>query len=169
MTKTINVRSNRNDLPESVVLDRKGRKVGSDDMGSAALIAKYAEHAGIRGNNLDVAAGLALAIEAAVSLSLNGKHREAAKKAASCNYVLKRNEHVGKLKVNCRDGRERKLSDVVGWFAGVHFRIADDIDAAVAKEAAAAEAAKVAAAALAETRSRNAALKEKVAKIVKAA
>jgi hypothetical protein len=127
----------RKPLPESVIIDRKGRKVGSDDMGSAALVAKWGEQAGLRGPLIAVANSVSQACEAAVSLALDGKHRDAGKKAASVQYVLKRNERVGGLKVTCRDGRQRRLADVVSWFAKVHFKIADDIESAQAKEAAA--------------------------------
>jgi hypothetical protein len=135
----------RKPLPESVILDRKGRKVGSDDIRTAAMIAKFGEEAGLRGPLVQVATNVAQACDAAVALALDGAHRDAAKKAASVQYVLKRNERVGKLKVTCRDGRQRKLSDVVGWYASVHFRIADDIDAARDREEAAAAERKAAA------------------------
>jgi len=142
-------------LPESVVLDRKGRKVGSDDLHNAALIAKWAEQSGLRGPALQAASGIAIALDAAIALSLQGLHRDAGKKAASCAYVLKRNEKVGTLKVQCRDGKTRKLGQVVEWYAGVHFRIADDIEAAQEKEAE-----------MAETRRRNAELKRQARKLI---
>lgn len=127
----------RKPLPESVIIDRKGRKVGSDDMNAAALVAKWGEQAGLRGPLIEVATSVSQACEAAVSLALDGQHRDAAKKAASVQYVLKRNERVGGLKVQCRDGRTRRLADVVSWFASVHFKIADDIESAQEREAAA--------------------------------
>jgi hypothetical protein len=143
MTTTNNTngrrKHNRNNMPQSEVLDRKARKVGSDDMQSAALVCKWAENAGLRGPNLAVAASIAKAFEAAVALSLDGQHRDAAKKAASAQYVLKRNEHVAKLKLQCRDGRERKIGQIAEWYASVHFRVADEIDAALEAEAKAAE------------------------------
>lgn len=124
----------RKQLPESVVIDRRGRKVGSDDALQAARIAEWSEQEGLRGPAKEVAAGIAVALRAAVALSLDGQHRDAGKKAASCTYVLKRNERVGKLKVQCRDGRTRKLAQVVEWYGNVHFHIADDIEAAQAAE-----------------------------------
>lgn len=145
----------RRPLPESVVIDRKGRKVGSDDLRAASLVAKWSEEAGLRGPMVQAASGIAIALEAAVDLSLKGEHRDAGKKAASCAYVLKRNDRVGKLKVQCRDGRTRKLAQVVEWYAGVHFRIADEIEAKQAEEAE-----------IAETRKRNAELKRAAAKAI---
>lgn len=133
----------RRQVPESIILDRKGRRVGSDDLNAAANIAKWAEQAGLRGPALQAAAGIAVALEAAVKLSLVGAHRDAGKKAASCAYVLNRNERVQKLKVQCRDGRTRKLGQIVEWYASVHFRIADEIEAAQVQEAQVAEARKI--------------------------
>jgi hypothetical protein len=124
---------------ESAILDRKARKVGSDDMGAAALVCKWAENAGLRGPNLAVAASIGKAFEAAVALSLDGQHREAGKKAASAQYVLKRNERVAALRIRCRDGRERKIGQIAEWYASVHFRVQDEIDAAKEVEAKAAE------------------------------
>lgn len=151
-------RKGRKNLPESVILDRKGRKVGSDDALQAARIAEWSEHEGLRGAQREVALGIAQALKAAVDLALDGQHRDAGKKAASCAYVLKRNERVGKLKVQCRDGRERKLAQVVEWYGNVHFKIADDIEAAQAREAE-----------MAETRKRNAELKRAAAEVIAAA
>jgi hypothetical protein len=148
----------RRPLPESVIIDRKGRKVGSDDIAAAALVAKWAEEAGLRGPQVQAAAGIAIALENAVELSLKGEHRDAGKKAASCAYVLKRNAKVGTLKVQCRDGRTRKLAQVVEWYASVHFRIADEIEAKQAEEAE-----------LRETRKRNAELKRQAAEVIKQA
>jgi hypothetical protein len=145
----------RRPLPESVVIDRKGRKVGSDDLHNAALVAKWSEEAGLRGPAIQAASGIAIALDAAIALSLQGLHRDAGKKAASCAYVLKRNEKVGTLKVQCRDGKTRKLSQVVEWYAGVHFRIADEIEAKREEEAE-----------MAETRRRNAELKRQARKVI---
>jgi hypothetical protein len=136
---TRNRKHNRNNMPQSAVLDRKARRVGSDDMGAAALVCKWAENAGLRGNNLGVAASIAKAFEAAVALSLDGQHRDAAKKAASAQYVLKRNDRVAALKVRCRDGWVRNVGQIAEWFASIHFRVADEIDAAKEAEAKAAE------------------------------
>lgn len=129
-------------VPQSVIIDRKGRRVGSDDMTAAANLCKWAEHSGLHGASLTAASGVAKGLEAAVQLSLEGEHRDAAKKALSVNYVLRRGpgERVGRLKVDCRDGRQRPLSRVVEWFAAIHFRIADEIEAARDAEAARAAA-----------------------------
>ena len=142
-------------VPESVIVDRKGRRVGMDDMQASASVAKWADQAGLRGPALLAASGIATALEAAVRLSLDGSHRDAGKKAASCAYVLKRNERVGGLKVRCRDGRERKLQQVVEWYATVHFKIADDIEAKQAAE----EIQRQERLELVQTRKRNAELK----------
>lgn len=149
---TVNVRTN---MPMSEVIRRKSRMIGSDDLQTAANICRWAEQGGLRGPALQVAESLATAFDSTLELSTRSQHREAAKKASSVLYVLKRNEKVANLLVDCRDGRKRKLKDVVSWFADRHFRIADDIEAALDAEAiAAAKAAELRA--VAEKASENA-------------
>lgn len=151
-------RRSRNRLSESVVLDRRGRKVGSDDMRAGARIAKWAELSGIRGQALEIAAGLALAMEGSVTLAEDGRHSDASKKAASCAYVLKHNNKIADLKVQCRDGKVRTLKEITEWYSGVHFRISEEI-----KEQKAAEETFKA------TKLRNALLKLETARAIKAA
>lgn len=124
-------------LKESVILDRKGRKIGSDDLMEAARLCKWAEHTGLRRNLVPVANAVGLGLEEAVNLSLRGQHREAAMKAKNVMFVLNKefNEAVANIKVDCRDSRVRKIVDITKWYAGVHFRIADDIEKAQAAEA----------------------------------
>jgi len=131
-------------LPLSVVIVRKNRKVYSDDIASAALILKYGSEAGLRGNEIEVASNLAKGVEAAGQLALEGKFLEAAKRAASCGYVFKHNPKVASLKIGCRDGNERKVQQVVGRFSETFFRIAEELRIALDTEAkeAAAKAAK---------------------------
>lgn len=151
-------RRSRGRVSESVVLDRRGRKVGSDDMRAAARIAKWAELSGIRGKALEIAAGLALAMEASVVLAEDGRHSDASKKAASCAYVLKHNDRIAELKVQCRDGKVRTLREITEWYSGVHFRISEEV-----KEQKAAEDEFKA------TKLRNALLKLETARAIKAA
>jgi hypothetical protein len=127
MNKRINTVNAKNNLPMSEVIRRKSRMIGSDDLGTAANLCKWAEQAGFRGPNLVVAESLAPAFEGILELSTRSKHWEAAKKTASVLYVLKRNERVANILVQCRDGRTRKLSEVVSWFMSTHFKIAQDI------------------------------------------
>ena len=135
-------RSNNSNLPMSEVIRRKSRMIGSDDLQTAANLCRWAEQAGFHGPQLQVAEGLAKAFDAVLELSTRSQHYEAAKKAKSIEYVLKRSERVAGMSVDCRDGRKRKLAQVVSWFADRHFRIAQDI--ADALDAEALEAARVA-------------------------
>lgn len=130
-----NASNTRRPLPMSEVLRRKSRMIGSDDLGTAANICKWAENEGIRGPMLQVAASLAKAFEATLILSAQNNHYEAAKKAKSTEYVLDHNPRLAKLNIPCRDGKRRTLDKVVGWFADRHFRIAQDIEEAEANEA----------------------------------
>jgi hypothetical protein len=141
----------KNNLPMSEVIRRKSRMIGSDDLQSAMNLCKWAEQAGFRGPNLVVAESLAPAFEGILELSTRSKHYEAAKKAKSVEYVLKRNDRVQGILVDCRDGRKRKLIQVVSWFADRQFRIAQDI-----MEAEESEAKVRATAAVADAASKNA-------------
>lgn len=129
----------RRNIPESEVIRRKSRMIGSDDLNTAANVCRWAEQAGFKGTDLTVAEGLAKAFEAILALSQTSQHYEAAKKAKSVEYVLKRNDKVSKMTIDCRDGRKRKLAQVVSWFADRHFRIANDIAEAQETEARMAE------------------------------
>ncbi len=134
-TAANNTNATHNNIPMSEVIRRKSRMIGTDDLQTAANICRWAEQGGLRGPALQVAESLATAFDSTLHLSTRSQHREAAKKASSILYVLKRNEKVQNLTVDCRDGRKRKLKDVVAWFADRHFRIADDIEAALDAEA----------------------------------
>lgn len=141
-TKDMNIKASkgrrrRRQLKESVILDRKGRKVGSDDMIEAARICKWAEHSGLRSNLVPVANGVGMGLEVAVQHSLRGEHRAAGMAAKNVLYVLNKevNEQIANIKVDCRDSKIRMVKVIAKWFAGVHFRIADDIENALANEA----------------------------------
>jgi len=129
----------RRNLPESEVIRRKSRMIGSDDLQTAANVGRWAEQAGLKRPTLAAAEGLAKAFDSILALSQSSQHYEAAKKAKSVEYVLKRNERVAGLLIDCRDGRKRKLAQVVSWFADRHFRIANDIAEAEEHEARMAE------------------------------
>src|SRR5690606_1241976 len=124
-------------LPKSAIIDRKGRKIGSDDMMEGARLCKWAEHSGLRSNLVPVANMVGIGLETAVQLALKGQHREAGKKVQNVLYVLNKetNEAVANIKVDCRDSRIRQVKVIAKWFAGVHLRIADEIDTALAEEA----------------------------------
>lgn len=126
---------NPRNLPMSEVIRRKSRMIGTDDLQTAANICRWAENEGLRGPALQAAEALAKAFDSILVLSQTSQHFEAAKKAKSVEYVLKRNERIQNLSVDCRDGKKRKLAQVVSWFADRHFRIAQDIAEAQEAEA----------------------------------
>ncbi len=160
--RTNNVNNRTSNIPMSEVIRRKSRMIGSDDLQTAANLCRWAEQAGFRGPVLQAAEGLAKAFDSILELSTRSQHYEAAKKAKSVEYVLKRNERVAGILVDCRDGRKRKLKDVVSWFADRHFRIAQDIMEAEENEAViAAKAAELQAAA--DSANQNA---ERVSKLI---
>lgn len=134
---TTNKKRRGRKLTKSAIIDRKGRRIGSDDLMAASNVCKYAEHGGLHRNLLQVAVSVGIGLEAAVQLALKGEHREAGKKVQNVMYVLNKEhaEPVGNLKVDCRDSKIRKVKDIAIWFAGVHLRIADEIDAERANEA----------------------------------
>jgi hypothetical protein len=138
----------RPELPESVIIDLKGRNVGREDFETAALRLKFAEHEGFKGTDLQVAGAVAQGLEVASLLAAQGKHTEAAKQAGNCLWVLKKNREfttkqnrraLGTIKFECRDGQMRRIGNVVEWYVGVHARIAEQIEEAKKAEAAAAE------------------------------
>lgn len=122
-------------VAESVSIDRRGRKVGSDDILAAATVCSWPEEAGLRGPLQEVAVSIAKALKIAASWAAEGRHEEAAKKAASCAYVLKRNERVGKLSLQCRDGKRRTVAEVAEFFSKAHFAIVSQIAEAKTAEA----------------------------------
>lgn len=124
-----------NRLAESVSIDRRGRKVGSDDVLAAATVCSWPEEAGLRGALCQVAEATAKALKIAAEWAAEGRHEEAAKKAASCAYVLKRNERVGKLSLQCRDGKRRTVAEVAEFFSKAHFAIVSQIAEAKKAEA----------------------------------
>jgi len=139
--RSSNNRRHAKNLPESEVLRRKGRRVGSDDIGAAALAAKYAAEAGIRKEDADVGTLVATALKEAQLMALHDNHRDAAKKVKSCIALVKHRKALGSLKVTCRDKSSRKLIQVLNFFSRVHFNIASDILAALEAEELAAAAA----------------------------
>jgi hypothetical protein len=143
----INIMANHNRRPQlaqSQIIDLKGRPVGSEDLESAALALQWAEHSGYRGTDLQVATAMAQGLRVAIELSERGNHQAAGKQAGNCLWVLKKNRelctkqnrrNLGCLEIQCRDGQTRKLGNIVEWYAGVHSRIHDQIEAARAEEA----------------------------------
>lgn len=135
---------NRPAIAQSTIIDLKGRPVGSEDMEQAALMLQWAEQAGFRGTDLDVAGAVAQGIRSAIEMAMRGEHEASAKQAGNCLWVLKKNREycnaqsrhsLGSIDVPCRDGQTRKLGNMVEWFAGVHGRIHEQITTAKAAEA----------------------------------
>lgn len=135
--------NHRPELPESVIIDLKGRNVGKEDFETAALRLKFAEHEGFRGTDLMQASAVAQGLEVANGLAAQGKHAEAAKQAYSCLWVLNKNRTVAKnqnrkalgmIEFECRDGLIRKIGNVVEWYIGTHSRIAEQISVAKSDE-----------------------------------
>ena len=123
-------------VAESVSIDRRGRKVGSDDILAAATVCSWPEEAGLRGVLCDVALATSKALKIAAEWAAEGRHEEAAKKATSCAYVLTRNERVGKMTLMCRDGKRRTVAQVAEFFGKAHFAITSQILDAKKNEAA---------------------------------
>lgn len=139
--RPLNNRRHAKNLKESEILRRKGRRVGSDDIGSAAMAAKYGTEAGLRKVQADIGTQVAVALEEAQAMALQDNHRDAAKKVKSCIALVRHHRDLSSLKIVCRDRQERKLIGVLNFFARVHFNIASDILAAQeAEELQAAEA-----------------------------
>lgn len=132
-------KNRRRKLPRSVLLSRKSRLIGSDDLETIINSMRYANEAGIRGPALLAAGNIADTLTVARELGLNGQHAEASAKAASCEYTLSRNETVASFKITCRDGKRHSVNDVIKWYSGVHARIASDISSAQELEAQLAE------------------------------
>ena len=142
----------RPELPESVIIDLRGRNVGKEDLETALLRLQWVEHEGFKGSDLQVAAAIAQGLRKAIEIAATGAHEKAAKQAGNCLYTLKKNReaarkanrHVlGSITIECRDGMSRKIGDVVEYFVGVHARIAEQITEAQAAEAEAAELAEL--------------------------
>jgi hypothetical protein len=130
-------------LAQSVIIDLKGRKVGSEDLRQASLRLSWADQEGFRWPALLQADGISKGLILAVELAEKGEHLKAAKQAGNCLWVLKKNRELahrqnhqclGSLVVECRDGRKRKIGDMVEWFASVHERIAEQIEEAAELE-----------------------------------
>ena len=143
---------NRPELPESTMIDLRGRKVGSEDMAQAGLSLKWCENevtsdgrSAFRGTSLRIAGNVAMGLEATVQLSLLGNHEAAAKKAGTVLWVLNKDRTnskkgnyraIGSIRINCRDGHVRAIGDVVEYFMSIHFRIHEQILKARENEAA---------------------------------
>lgn len=152
MAKHNRKHTDRPELPESVIIDLKGRNVGREDFETAALRLKFAEHEGFKGTDLQVAGAVAQGLEVANGLAAQGKHTEAAKQAGNCLWVLKKNREfttkqnrraLGTIEFECRDGQSRKIGNVVEWYVGVHMRISEQIVQAKEAERLAAEQAEI--------------------------
>ena len=127
---------NRPELSESMLINLKGRRVGSEDLAQAGLMLKWCENEGFRGTSLRIASNVALGLEVAVQLSLQGNHEAAAKQAGNVMYVLKKDrinsqarnyKSLGSIRIECRDGQFRAIGDVTEWYMSVHFRIHEQI------------------------------------------
>jgi hypothetical protein len=138
------VKYNRPSLPESQVIDLRGRRVGSEDFRTAAMMLQWAEQAGYRGTSLVIASNVAQGLLTAVGLSEKGQHEAAAKQAGNCLWVLKNDrvhsknanhKAIGSMVIDCRDGQKRAIGQIVEWFTGVHFRIHEQIQQAKTAEA----------------------------------
>ena len=134
---------NRPVLTQSAIIDLKGRKVGTEDLEQAALLLQWAEQSGYKGSDLTVATAVAGGLRVAVEMAERGEHEKAAKQAGNCLWTLRKNRelcnkqnrrNLGSLEIQCRDGQTRRLGNIVEWFAGVHSRIHDQIEAAKATE-----------------------------------
>jgi hypothetical protein len=149
-----NFNHNRPMLTPSQIIQKRCRKVGSEDFKTAALKLRWAENEKYYGNDLLVAGALAQGLELAIELAEKNEHEHAAKQAGNCLYSLKKNRDLtqkqnrkalGSMVIECRDGMTRKLGDIVEWYVSTHFRIAEQIKEAEAKEVAEAEAGRMAA------------------------
>ena len=127
---------NRPELPESTMIDLRGRRVGSEDLEQAGLMLKWCENEGFRGTSLRIASNVALGLEKAVQLSLQGNHEAAAKQAGNVMWVLKKDRTnsqqrnyraLGSIRIECRDGKFRAIGDVCEWYLSVHMRIHEQI------------------------------------------
>ena len=134
---------NRPTVSQSKIIDLKGRKVGTEDLVTAALLLEYVECAGFRGIDVNTAECIAKGLRLAVERSECGDHEGAGKAAGNCAHVLKNNLKVaqeknkfalGSMSVECRDGQVRKLGAMVEWFSGVHSRIHEQIEQEKANE-----------------------------------
>jgi hypothetical protein len=150
---------NRPELPESTMIDLRGRKVGSEDMAQAGLSLKWCENevtsdgrSAFRGTSLRIAGNVAMGLEATVQLSLLGNHEAAAKKAGTVLWILNKDRTnskkgnyraIGSIRINCRDGHVRAIGEIVEWYMSVHFRINEQILKARETEAKELEAAEL--------------------------
>lgn len=128
----------------------KCRFVGKEDLVTAANLLRYAHDAGFRGTTIDVASTIAMSLDLAVAFAAENKHEEAAKKAASALGVLRCQRHtatvqngrnLGDVKFVCRDKQERAIGSILKWYSDCHFKIAKQIEEAIAAEKTAIEAA----------------------------
>jgi hypothetical protein len=130
---------NYHNWPESEQLDRKTRKIGSDDLRTAADACKYGREAGLTDDSVEIAYNLSVALAQCVELALEGKHEEAGKNAASCLHILRDARDIGDIEVQCRDGETRCVGYITKWYANVHTRIAEEVAELRVQEAAEAE------------------------------
>lgn len=128
--------NNQPELPESTLIDLRGRKVGSEDLATAGLMLKWCENEGFRGTSLQIASNIAQGLGVAVQLSLQGNHEAAAKQAGNVLWVLKKDrtnskqrnyKALGSIRIECRDGQLRAIGDVTEWYLSVHMRIHEQI------------------------------------------
>lgn len=112
-------------MKESEILRRRGRMVGSDDLLTSADICRYG--VGLRGYEIELAKDFSEELEDIIEFSTANRHMLASREARRLGYILKEHDGIANLNIFCRDGKRRKLIDVVFWFAGCHKRIALDI------------------------------------------
>lgn len=131
------------ELPESVLIDKKCRRIGVGDITELLNVLRYGKEAGLRASRhgevseQDVAVGLAKGVKVALELSLEGKYEESMKKAFDCLYVTNQNPRIANLTVDCGDGTQRKVSHVISWYGNNRKNVLASINEAKAKEAAA--------------------------------
>lgn len=122
-------------MNKSDIIRRKAKLIGSDDITAVINICKWAEQSGFYGMSLAIASSVSKALEMALEFSTHNQHFEAFKKSDSIKRFLKRSETVSNILVLCRDGKKRKLINVVDWFANLQFNISEDIEFALQHEA----------------------------------
>ena len=135
---------NYHNWPESVQLDRKTRKIGSDDLKTAAEACKYGREAGLDYTSVEIAYDISVALTHCVELSLEGKHEEAGKNAASALHILRGCRDIGDIEVTCRDGETRCVGYICKWYSNLHLRIAEEVQEMKVQEEAMVKAAKTA-------------------------
>jgi hypothetical protein len=135
-------------LPESIILTRRSRVVGSDDLTSICSSLKWLEmEFGPNGEHPVpkaefqrlglVAQGVIAGLEAAIAASRQDDMEAAAAAAGRTLYGLKRQPRLARLQVVCRDGQRRGVGQIIEWYIKTRLQFLERIQAAKAAEAAA--------------------------------